>query len=247
MTKPSYLKNAPITEALIDIRVKLPEGANVEALDTVYTSISDQYPNRQVRRKFESKVELKGEAALHTPVTQGILGYIYTSTDKKQIAQFRQDGFTFNRLKPYESWEQLRDEAYRLWLKYIDIAQPEFVTRVALRYINHLNVPITFKDFKEYLSAPPIVPEQLPQGVSSFLTRVALEEPELAVTAIITQALEPITDPKFATIILDIDVFKQAQFNVTNTAVWETLEKFRDFKDKIFFESITDKTKELFL
>lgn len=247
MTTPSPLRNAPITEALIDIRVKLPESITVETLDAVYGSISEKYPVRRERRQFESKIEIKGEAASHSPISHDVIGYLYSSSDGKQTVQYRLDGFTLNRLKPYESWERLRDETHELWLKYIDIAKPEFVTRVALRYINHLNIPLPIRDFNEYLKAPPIVPEPLPQGISSFLTRVVLQEPSLGATAIIIQALEAIVDPEFAPIILDIDVFKQSQINIGDNAVWEILEKLRDFKNKVFFESITDKTKELFI
>ena len=77
------------------------------------------------------------------------------------------DGFTFSRLKPYETWENLRDEAYRLWQKYREITSPEII-RVALRYINKLEFPLPIKNFSDYLTAAPIVPAELPQGVSSF-------------------------------------------------------------------------------
>ena len=63
-------------------------------------------------------------------------GYLFTSVDGRQVVQARLDGFTFSRLKPYDKWESLRDEARELWQHYVQIASPETVTRVALRYIN---------------------------------------------------------------------------------------------------------------
>jgi uncharacterized protein (TIGR04255 family) len=44
---------------------------------------------------------------------------------------------------------------------------------------------------------------------------------------------------------LDIDVFKQRDV-IGEEDAWQTLEALRDFKNKIFFESITEKAKELF-
>lgn len=245
MAKYTHLEKAPITEALIDIRIKMREDLTVEQIESIYNSISDQYSDKKALRKLEGKFEFKKGEPPVSSGTETIDGYIFTSTDQKQIFQARLDGFTFSRLKPYETWEQLRDEAHRLWLIYKEITSPE-ITRVALRYINKMEIQLSSKDFSEYLTAAPIVPEGLPQGVSSFLTRVVIHEPSIDAAAIITQALEQVVNPNFIPIILDIDVFKQKSEGISEKDAWDTLEKLRHFKNKIFFESITEKTKEIF-
>ena len=157
--------------------------------------------------------------------------------------QARLDGFTFSRLHPYVKWEELRDEAYRLWQLYKDMTSPESITRVAVRYINNLNIPMPIKDFDDYLTAPPTVPEGLPQGVSSFLTRTVIHEPSFGANAIITQALEQV-DTDVAPVILDIDVFKLESKGIVEKDAWKIMEKLRHFKNKVFFSSITDDLKE---
>jgi len=247
MAEYSALRNAPITEALVDIRIRIKEDFDVNRFLSLHGAIVDQYPGKKTRHKWEGRFEFKkGE----TPVpsgTQTIDGYIFTSDDEKQVFQARIDGFTFNRLRPYENWETFRDEAFRLWKLYRDLVSPEII-RVALRYINKFDIPLfpqPLRDFNEYLVAAPIVPEELPQGVSSFLTRVVMHDPGIDAAAIITQAFEQIVDPKFLPIILDIDVFRQSEA-LSEEEAWQTLEKLRHFKNKIFFASITEKTKELF-
>ena len=42
-------------------------------------------------------------------------------------------------------------------------------------------------------------------------------------------------------------MFKQKAEGITEEEAWQTLEKLRHFKNKIFFESITEKARELFL
>ncbi len=246
MIKYLILSKAPIAEALIDIRVKARETLKVEQFDSIYNSISKEYPVKKTRSKWEGRLEFKkGESSL-SAATETIDGSIFTSGDQKQIFQARLDGFTFNRLKPYETWERFRDEARRLWEKYREVTSPE-ITRVALRYINKMEFPLPVKNFGDYLTAPPTVPADLPQGVSSFLTRVVIHEPDINAAGIITQALEQIINPNVLTIILDIDVFKQKSEGIKEEDAWQTLEKLRHFKNKIFFESITEKAKELFL
>lgn len=247
MAQYSVLPKAPITEALIDIRVKLADDYTVNKLNSIYDAIASQYPERKERMRWEGKFDFKKGEPPKLTAEDKIDGYLYISSDKKQVVQARLDGFTFSRLKPYETWENFREEAYRLWLLYLDIASPQMVTRAALRYINNFAIPLPIRDFSEYLTAPPTVPEGLPQGVSSFLTRIVIHAPSIGATAIITQALEQIVNPDFVPIILDIDVFKQKPEGMESEDAWETIEKLRHFKNEIFFKSITEKLKESFL
>lgn len=247
MAEYSLLPNAPITETLIDIRIKARADFDVDSFLALHDAISGHYPEKKTRHKWEGRFEFKKGEPLISAGTETIDGYIFTSTDGKQIFQARIDGFTFNRLRPYENWEAFRDEALRLWQLYKNLLSPEII-RVALRYVNKLDIPLLPQhalDFDEYLTAAPIVPEGLPQGVSSFLTRVVINDPEIDAAAIITQAFEQIVDPKFVPIILDIDAFKQREV-MSEEEAWQTLEALRHFKNKIFFASITEKAKELF-
>ena len=206
MAEYSLLSNAPITEALIDIRIKVRDDIDVERIQSLHSTIANEYPDKKALHQMESTFEFKkGEAPVSTS-TEKVKGCIFTSTDGKQIFQARIDGFAFNRLKPYEKWETFRDEALRLWILYKELLSPEII-RVALRFINKIEIPLypqKVLDFDDYLTSAPIIPKGLPQGVSSFLTRVVIYEPEIGASAIITQAFEQLIDPKFLPIILDI-------------------------------------------
>ncbi len=238
------LKKAPITEALIDICVKLPSDFDVKNISSIYQTIKEEYPEKHEQRISKVSFELKVDEPIKSS-RANINGYRYISSDKKQIVQARLDGFTFSRLHPYIKWEELRDEAHRLWQLYKNITSPESITRVAVRYINNLNIPMPIRDFSDYLTAPPTVSEGLPQVVSSFLTRVVIHEPSVGANAIITQALEQIVTD-VAPIILDIDVFKLEPRGIVEKDAWEIIEKLRHFKNKVFFSSITDNLKEMY-
>ena len=41
-------------------------------------------------------------------------GYVFTSADGKQVVQYRLDGFTFSRLRPYTRWEEVFAEAQKV-------------------------------------------------------------------------------------------------------------------------------------
>ena len=65
--------------------------------------------------------------------------------------------------------------------------------------------------------------------------------------AIVIQAFEQIVDPNFLPLYLDIEVFKQVEANIDEEVIWETLERLRNLKNRLFFSFITERTKELFI
>lgn len=246
MTNYPTLTKAPIKEAVLDIRVKLSPNFDVKKIDSIYQEIKELYPKRREQKLSQLQFEKKPDAESMKSRTT-IHGFHYLSDDEKRIFQARLDGFTFNRLSSYTTWEDLKEEAYRLWLLYKRITSPELITRVALRYINNLGIPMPMKEFGDYLKAPPTVPEALPQGVTSFLTRINVYDPRLDANAIITQALEPTAgEPVSLPVILDIDVFRNQSIGIEEETAWKLLDELRHLKNTIFFESITNKLLEVY-
>jgi uncharacterized protein (TIGR04255 family) len=238
MGRPRHLKNAPIVEALVDLQVHLPADARVEQFDSFYKGILQSYPKKQERRRWEGRFSLDGKVEGQKTEYKGIDGYRYTSADGTQIIQTRLDGYTFSRLRPYETWEQLRDQALKHWRMYVEVAHPNVVHRIALRYINRLEIQRPLRDFSDYLTAPPIIPKELPQGLSNFLTRVVIPKEPIG-NAIITQALQEVKG-NVIPIILDIDVIHVGQYSPKENRIVGILEELRLFKNEIFFASVTE-------
>ena len=142
MVESIQFPNAPITEALLDIRVKLPVQTDLKTLATFQDAIKLRYPLRQERLAWRGQIEIKSTPVTHVSQSAagGPDGYLFTSNDGRQVVQARLDGFTFSRLKPYDKWESLRDEARELWQHYVQIASTERHS-VALRYINRIEIP----------------------------------------------------------------------------------------------------------
>jgi uncharacterized protein (TIGR04255 family) len=76
--------------------------------------------------------------------------------------------------------------------------------------------------------------------------RLVVPKPEIESTAVINVIMEESTRTQMLPIIFDIDVFKITNRPGTNVEIWNDFEQLRVFKNEIFFNSITDKTKELF-
>lgn len=248
MAEVRHLNNAPITEAIIDFRVKLPSEFKAEAFLELKKTIGDRFPKVQERKLFSGQLRFnKGEPQPPSAEYHGVQGYFFRPEADKKVAQFRIDGFTFSRLKPYTFWEEMFVEAKELWGMYSGIAQPEAVTRLAVRYINHINIPLPIDDLSEYFTASPKVPDNIQGVIRGFLSKVVVYDQKMDVATNIVQALEKSTKPdKHITVVLDIDSFKKGDFNVSNDEMWDIFENLHNTKNQIFFNSITDETVRLF-
>ncbi|TKS60232.1 MAG: TIGR04255 family protein [Nitrospira sp.] len=249
MARERHLAKAPITEALIDIRVKLP----LDKQDPTYIKVFNQEMQKLFPGQFPQEKELRDVQMMfeigpppRQETKSSHVGYRYDSEDGKRVIQTKLDSFTFSWLKPYENWEVLRRNAYTMWQVYRDLMKPEAITRIATRFINQIEIPGPLIDFDDYLTAAPVIPKALPQAYSSFLTRMAIPDEKNQVMIIITQAFQQGVNPKMISVVIDIDVFMEKLFeNQTeswDTMAWDTIDSLRAIKNRVFFESITETT-----
>lgn len=227
---------APITEAVMDIRV-LPRGDldvgdfGPIAVGTDFSEIGDQF-------------SVTGAIAVGAPAAQAITpvkeGIQFSTKTHDRIFQAQRGGWAFNKLAPYESWEKFSTEGQELWKRYRQVARPASIVRVALRYINRLDIPVPFADFKEYLLTVPEIAPKLPQGLSGFLMQLHIPQPDIDALAVLNIAMMPPIAPNICSILLDIDVFKEGNVAQTEDELWRYFSILREKKNFIFESSITD-------
>lgn len=242
-----HLARAPIAEALIDFRVQLEEGFSLQHFDDVVNRMLKEYPKRGAIKTVYAKLGI-GDPIIRPDVTHGEFGVLVRAADEKSVAQFRLDGFTFNRLEPYTSWDDIYPETIRLWREYVMAAKPIEIVRLAARYINRLPFALPINNLQEYLTEPPRIPVGLPQTLRGYLTRLVVHDSVREQSAIVTQSFEPNpTEPEQAVILLDIDAFKDVHLKPSEEDQIDLVfNRLHAFKNEIFFRSITQKASELF-
>ena len=247
MTVTNYeiFSNPPIVEALMDVRVKLDKDLNVENLGTLHDSIKDRYDQIKKQYVFSGTVNL-GENTTFDTQPSTFNGYMITSEKEKKVVQSRLDGFTYSKLNPYEHWDSFFSEGKSLFESYSEIAKPKSIFRIALRHINRIEIPIDFKDFNEYVLTNPQIASGIPQAVSNFFLRLEIPNYELNSKATVSLTMDKITPKKRVPLIFDIDVFREQEYASNIEEMWNGFEDLKAFKNQIFFNTITDKCKELF-
>ena len=245
MAEIRFLSKAPIREAVLDIRVPEARSAHPQELREALASI-EPFPEIQDLRQGSIAFRLSpdGEPEHHTEGAE-VIGVRGATEDGLWIVQYRRNGMTFSCLRPYPGWDAFVDRARPLVERFIEVVHARFIERLALRYINIFRLPNPC-DPMEYFVAPPSLPESLPLQVNNLVSRLTVRDPDTDLQAHVAHVLQDDLRPGKIGMILDIDVFKATRLEADIAKLWSGLRELRKLKNRIFFESITDRSAEIY-
>lgn len=248
MLPPRHYPHAPIKEALIDLLVVNRDDISLQDLKQFGVALKEQYPFESPRELMQAQFQFGGPAPSSSHST---IGYLFHSSDRKQAVQARLNGFTFSRFEPYLDWQSLREEALRLWSTFVEITRPKSVQRIALRYVNQLNLPLKngTLEFDDYLRTFLRFGEEAgkEQILEQFFIRLVLPQEDLKARLVLTEALLPASNSDTIGVILDIDLFREnISLPTGSQELWAILDDFRNRKNEYFEGAITDAARELF-
>lgn len=242
------LTNVPIQEALIDFQVTFSGDINLELLLSVHPHIRDNFPKQEKKFKWTTGFQIKGEGAEISEHSGGQIGYMFKSDDNSKILQVSTEGFTFNKLPPYQSWELFCHEARALWEMFVNKTKPIKINRIGLRYINRIEIPSPIKGIGDYILTRPKLAPGIQNSITNSLMKVELALNNIGATAIITETfgnkIEQSLNNKLP-LIFDIDVIKFVVLDPMDSKVWSYLGELREAKNRIFFKSLSDRSLEL--
>jgi uncharacterized protein (TIGR04255 family) len=240
------LKNPPIREAVIDINIQPFLVGDKSLFEPLREKMESQFP--VIEELNAQTIQFGPEGKIGEPENY-FQGLIFKSSDQKTIVQCRKDGFTLNRLPPYTNWDEVFPNAMRCWEEYKSVLKPQSASRLAVRYINELALNSTPSNLPEYLNiAPPLLTIDEGLNIFQFIYQQGMGLKNSEVQANLTLVFEGNVQDGKPIIILDIDCFHiNSISSIEVTHLTPLFDKLRGAKNKIFFESITDKTKELYL
>ncbi|MGO8673273.1 MAG: TIGR04255 family protein [Capsulimonadaceae bacterium] len=248
MTDYPTWQNPPIVQAILEIRADV-DASCVGELKNVVRGIEDQFPHSTEVKQGEFQLAFNPEAepGIHTPPIS-VIGYNLTSQDQQSVVGAWVPQFSYSQLKAYSTWAEFSTRARDMYDRYISIARPTSVTRLGLRYINRLALPLPVDNFKDYILTAPDVAEGIPQSLLLYFMRLVIPDPDIDAIANVLMSLEPLSEEStHANLVFDIDVSKQGGYPATNSEeMWRDFAQLREFKNRIFYKSLTEKTKEMF-
>jgi uncharacterized protein (TIGR04255 family) len=236
---------APITEAVMDIRVQARDGLTAEELRVLSKGTGEDFAQVKERLHVATRIT-PGPLATSQMMSPTKVGFEFRNAAGDKVVQAQLDGWSFSKLAPYESWEVFRDEGRELWTRYRELAQPKQISRMALRYINRLDLPLPFDDFKKFLRTVPEIAPDLPQALSNFFLQAQIPQLDLEAMLVINMTMVPPPTATVASIVLDLDLFRTTNLPNTEDELWSFFEQLRARKNQAFEACITDAMRERF-
>ncbi|MBI3868429.1 MAG: TIGR04255 family protein [Verrucomicrobia bacterium] len=242
-----HLSRAPIVEAAIDIRAR----ATVELEEA---PVREQLESQLAEYTFlDSQRELQLESTFTAGKPQGQtvkdLGWQavrFQSRDAKHIVQVSKNGLVFSRLAPYTDWAHFLGEWLLMWNLFKTVGQPAAIHRIGLRFINRIQLTEGEVKIDDYLNPAPAAPCGFDLPFRGFFQHDVLGVPGHPYAMNVVRAIQPATPGTGPGIILDIDVFTVDDAQLEDRNLSTSLAEMRWLKNKVFFGSITEKTKSIY-
>jgi len=240
--------NAPITEAVIEIRVLASEKVSAHALRASIKSIDPGFT------ALEPIVKLTGEIAIgpaatqveSSAVSQQLMGFQIENAEKKERICFTTESFSFHRLAPYEKWAKFAGDAQKFWGTYREIAKVSAISRIGVRYINRVNVPADASELGKFFLVQPMVPVANLGTTEKQFFQIISRIDELKAQSILNFAVLPPTEAGKTSVIIDIDLSRTPNSTLDDDAIWKTLLALRNKKNEIFESCLTDEARRMF-
>jgi uncharacterized protein (TIGR04255 family) len=243
MTSDHQYANAPITEAIIQLRVVPRDNTTHDDLLQCRVGLEQTYPLMKEINESVGHFEL-GQKVTASASSKHV-GAVFTDQIPSKAFQVRFDGFSMSRFAPYCGWEQFRDEARTMWDRYRAAVRPVRIERIAVRYINRLDLPGPRVELKNYLHTYPEFADGHADELDGFFLQVHSPVPDLKGRLIVNETLVDAPRPGLVSVALDIDLVRTEDLPQAENDVWQLIETMRLHKNKIFEACITNLTRGL--
>lgn len=249
--------NPPIVEAIFHVVVERDSEFNNETLNDYAKYITEKFPafDRKEQRFLKNEISFPFDEPhnITSSVSNILQGYSLASNEDAKVIQANTNNFSFSKLHPYATWESFYQEAIQFWEKYAEITSVDRVRRLGLRYLNRIAIPFEGKPVKlqDYIKIFPEVSDDLSMTISGYFMQVSLAsevyKPSQAIVNQTVGNIETNGGLLSTPLILDIEVFQDVDLNSQDGLIESIfINNLRQFKDDIFLNAITEKSKESF-
>ena len=238
-------KRPPITEAVVAIA--FATATDSRDLDKVDSSLAGIYPHHQTARNInlEFLMPPTHDTAAGTKIREEI-GHRRSSDDQTQIVILWPTSFIFSQLAPYPGWDDFLARFTRDWAIWRRVAGYRRLSRVGVRYINRIDIPVTgnVTHYDEFLNVFPKTPEDLG---ALFAYGIQIQFPFPEIEGKITINSGSVASPllNHISLLFDQDISKEANVPQNEEGIYNLLQQIHLKKNAVFEACITDRAREL--
>jgi uncharacterized protein (TIGR04255 family) len=240
-------KRPPITEAVIALT--FAETIESRDLDKADSNFGRLYPHHQDNRNLNVQVMMPTAPELgpDTTIHKDEMGHRRSSDDQTQIVILWPTSLIFSQLAPYPGWADFFARFVRDWTLWKKVIGYRKISRVGVRYINRIDIPITgdLTHYEEFLNLYPEIPNEL-GPVFAYGIQTQLACPEIDGRITINSASIPSPLLAHSSFIFDQDIYKEINVPQSDDDLYKLLNEIHVKKNAVFEACITDRARELF-
>lgn len=247
MSKWPTLNYPPVVVAIFQLKYKAL-GIKLDDFLRFDVQLKHNLPNRSNNINVGIDVEGSsiqlGVSKISATSDAQIGSYIYFSKDQKVKLEISEDTITFIDERPYKDWSFFKKSTLDTVQILSDILNKAEITRTSIRFINRFEFE-NFDNPQEYFNTLISSNDrELPYPLVQYGFRLIMNIPNTDIHSIVNQNVENLRANSFA-YTFDIDVLDRQNLIFDVETLEMSMENLRDIKNEIFFNNITDKTKNL--
>jgi uncharacterized protein (TIGR04255 family) len=194
----------PVVEALCEVYFSGSHwGPSVD--DRFHERVRGEFPQKSQMEQIGFEVQLgPGQAGTRAlPVEPR---WRLAKEDQSRFLQLSRDLLVVNQLRPYPHYEEWSELAHRSIEAYRQVASPAGVTRLGLRYINRLDIPLTapIVRMEDYFHIYPHIPSSLGDTHGPFMLQLVMIPLRSGHNLTLTLATGPPQRQGFLSFLLDL-------------------------------------------
>ena len=249
MSEKTYIR-PPIVQALFEARF---DGlVDIKKIKKFTKNISGDYPSLEEEKRYDVLIK-KG---VDVTASASFSGYKLSSLEGTDLILVRPDVFGVGRLAPYEGWDSFCSTLKKNWEEAKKVFGYRPINRLALRYINRIDIPCDVRPVIEedvhpvieetdYVNISIAVPKDVVNVFQGYRIEFAAKtEKDILFTVRTGASKSPMVD--HIGIILDLDIYKVKDLPQKDGDMWNLLNELRLQKNSLFERFVTNKSRELF-
>jgi uncharacterized protein (TIGR04255 family) len=163
----SQYRNPPIVEAICEFRFSHDTKWDPTITGLLYEKLKKEFPIKESR--LEQEIQIKGDqkGIKHRIIpTQKA---VFLKENRLSLVQIGQNLLAINCLKPYPGWDAFRPQIKQAYDAISEITEITGIDRIALVYIDKMDIPEKQIDMKDYFKFYPQLGGELPQTHNNFV------------------------------------------------------------------------------
>lgn len=247
------LNSQPLVEALCEFHFNLSGDNQLTLPGLFYAQVRNDFPIQEPINEFIFQIEIANLQGGVQNITQAQRLQLKRE-DHSALLQIGTNRLIINQLKPYQGWDNFKSLILESFRKYVDVCGDFTLTRISLRYINHI-IPTLHEpppneisldegfNIEDYLTIIPWFPNPLDKPITGFQQSYEFRY-DTPNTFLVHKTGVATNSDGVNVLILDLDFISQQNEDLQNNSqiikwLGEWLDKAHNHIKSVFISSLT--------